>query len=773
MIRVFRPAEIPPSLQPDKIKNQLAKLKKFYKPSADKRTQDRFEFDYKPLKSAETYLAKVFNNKCAYCEAPIKSIRSADLENFRPKRGAKGFSGEEFSDDHYWWLFYEWRNLYYSCEQCNRFKQTFFPVAEKRIAVGTAYEDIINNEKNLLIDPCNEYPELFLQFNGDGTVEAASESNGKTISEKGRVTIDVLKLNRTDLIQNRKKALSELVFKCNEIKKTFYSKKISESTVVKRTEDFLLTVTKVCSENSAEEYLGANRSYLKNWMDSASFEFWFLEDDRYIVGGNELVYKVMSKYKVKFKRHINNIQKPYKEADKKETEQTNKVLSGETGVFLKRIEIRNFKSLKRFSLNFPSKQVLEAESPNITLKYIDNSEPWLMLLGENGVGKSSLLQAIALTLMGQKYIDKLKRVKLDFRQFVCHDATSGYVKIFVHGTEKPYSIKFSKTGELNSTIIGKPPTSLLAYGSTRLLPIGRLKPEIADGRVKALNLFRPDVALTDAKAWLIGLYKESTMRKKKKPLFGWIGRAIKDLLLFTKKEELTVIENEVCIRYSPKKYDRLDDLSDGYKSVIALAIDIIKTLIKDNTTIEAVQGIVLIDEIGTHLHPTWRMQVVKRFRQVFPRVQFIVTTHDPLCLRGLKKGEVAVFIKDKRHRIHVATELPDPGGFNAEQLLSSEFFGLNSTKEPEVADAFNEYYYLLSRKDLSAKQESRLTKLKNYLRDKQHLGNSMREEMMLVATDKLLAETKTKNIPIQRFKLEAETIEEVKNVYQTIETTTV
>ena len=48
----------------------------------------------------------------------------------------------------------------------------------------------------------------------------------------------------------------------------------------------------------------------------------------------------------------------------------------------------------------------------------------------------------------------------------------------------------------------------------------------------------------------------------------------------------------------------------------------------------------LLDEIDTHLHPTWKMQIVRGLRQMMPAMQFITPTHEPLCLRGLEEGEV-------------------------------------------------------------------------------------------------------------------------------------
>src|SRR3546814_20575292 len=54
------------------------------------------------------------------------------------------------------------------------------------------------------------------------------------------------------------------------------------------------------------------------------------------------------------------------------------------------------------------------------------------------------------------------------------------------------------------------------------------------------------------------------------------------------------------------------------------------------------RALVLVDEIEAHLHPRWKLRIMKGLREALPNVTFIVTTHDPLCLRGLGANEVMV-----------------------------------------------------------------------------------------------------------------------------------
>src|SRR5206468_3419044 len=87
-------------------------------------------------------------------------------------------------------------------------------------------------------------------------------------------------------------------------------------------------------------------------------------------------------------------------------------------------------------------------------------------------------------------------------------------------------------------------------------------------------------------------------------------------------------------------------------------------------------------------------RIVERLGWTFPNFQFIVTTHEPLCLRGLGEGEICVM---KRVKSKVIGEDPaiSPADLRVDQLLTSELFGLQSTIDPEIDDKFYNYYRLL------------------------------------------------------------------------------
>jgi hypothetical protein len=173
--------------------------------------------------------------------------------------------------------------------------------------------------------------------------------------------------------------------------------------------------------------------------------------------------------------------------------------------------------------------------------------------------------------------------------------------------------------------------------------------------------------------------------------------------------------------------------------MLILVCDILRTVLTIWDEVEQAEGIVLIDELGAHLHPRWRMRVVGALRATLPRMQFIVSTHDPLCLRGLEDGEVIVLRRNERRQIVAITDLPPVKGLRVEQLLTSEHFGLGSTNDPEVDDLLTEYYRLRAQPRPSKQAAQRLAVVERRLMELEQLGTTERERLVLRAADDFIA----------------------------------
>lgn len=90
--------------------------------------------------------------------------------------------------------------------------------------------------------------------------------------------------------------------------------------------------------------------------------------------------------------------------------------------------------------------------------------------------------------------------------------------------------------------------------------------------------------------------------------------------------------------------DRLENKSDGEKSIISLVADIAYNLSIANRLPEFnylnSEGIVLIDEIGAHLHPKWQRKIIPILREIFPNIQFFITTHSPQVISSIESSKI-------------------------------------------------------------------------------------------------------------------------------------
>lgn len=87
----------------------------------------------------------------------------------------------------------------------------------------------------------------------------------------------------------------------------------------------------------------------------------------------------------------------------------------------------------------------------------------------------------------------------------------------------------------------------------------------------------------------------------------------------------------------------INQISDGERSFIAILGDMVRRLALANPDLDNPlqgHGIVLIDELELHLHPTWQRQIVENLRETFPNIQFIGTTHSPFVLQSIQPGEL-------------------------------------------------------------------------------------------------------------------------------------
>ncbi len=139
------------------------------------------------------------HKKCCFCEVLIG--QDGDVEHFRPKAATRQAPGKPLQYPGYYWLAYEWSNLYLACPGCNqRHKKNLFPL-QNPADRATDHKQNLDREQPLFIDPGKENPEDFIAF--DGVIAFAIDDN-----PRGNATIAALQLNDRDgLKEDRRQRL--------------------------------------------------------------------------------------------------------------------------------------------------------------------------------------------------------------------------------------------------------------------------------------------------------------------------------------------------------------------------------------------------------------------------------------------------------------------------------------------------------------------------------------------------------------------------------------
>jgi hypothetical protein len=139
-------------------------------------------------------------------------------------------------------------------------------------------------------------------------------------------------------------------------------------------------------------------------------------------------------------------------------------------------------------------------------------------------------------------------------------------------------------------------------------------------------------------------------------------------------------------------------------------------------------------------------------------------------LRGLFNRELVVLQRTPHNKIiAIDRDLPAIEGMRVDQLLTSEYFGLNSTIDPELDEQFNEYYQLLAIHKRSQDQENRLDELKAQLDQYRVFGNTRRQRLAMEAIDEFLAQEPEIVSLDQRSDLKAETKRRVADMWAQVQ----
>jgi energy-coupling factor transporter ATP-binding protein EcfA2 len=413
---------------------------------------------------------------------------------------------------------------------------------------------------------------------------------------------------------------------------------------------------------------------------------------------------------------------------------------------IQRIRIANIKSINTLDWAIPEGQ----------------AAGWHVIIGDNGAGKSTFLRAVVLALIGPV---EAAGLRLDWDAWLRSGTESGSIRLDLRYDPKldnfsgpgrrgaelvPAAVLIERDGlfaqlKKNSAVKPNPDRHIwsgaggwfsAAYGPFRRFSGGDTEYERLlsfRSRLAAhLSVFNEAFALGEGLRWLQELQFKRLERQPEGALLDrLIGFVNQDDFLPHHTRISEVTSSGVVFTDSTDQRVLVENLSDGYRSILSMTFELIRQMVNtygadavfdatDSTVITA-PGVVLIDEVDAHLHPSWQKRIGLWFRRHFPHVQFIVTTHSPLVCQAATEGSV--------------WRLPRPGdsepggmvvGQDLDRLLygnlldaySTGVFGLDSTRSEESQRKLVRLAQLNRkelRSQLSAKEQQEQEQLRSIL----------------------------------------------------------
>lgn len=640
-------------------------------------------------------LDKLFDGRCAFCEAevPTQAYRLRPFENALP------YQASEHAHLYYLWMDVAWQNLYSICSSCLPENAEYFPVFGKRAPLPSLrhFEEYAADntglwpeyplkERPVLLDPCLD-KELHLEIGvqGDGRLVG--------IGQRGVVTIEHFSLNADQRIAQRAEAFRyyfEDLLNCTLHPELDIPPPFPGRPDMQFGGSWYLLLRRLAISVAAQT---GHRPILSRSRIGGAFNR--------LRGDPEAEKLLRACWSRTSTETIAPFSGPLIHAPR-EQEPT-----------VVRVNIENFKSLEHLELTLPpARPALSPQDKPRT--------PALLVLGENAAGKSSILEAIALGISTGPAIRELNLRREDL--ILDPVLLGGKKRRAKLAARVEIGMSDQSTHELTITPDGFHRTPqhhrshipVFAYGAFRQYQ----KSGDSHSRTYVHNLFDGGI-LPNPEKWLRSLAVDR---------YAMVIRALAHILTIDEKFEVirwdevreqyfvvTAVENKKVLARTS-----LSAASSGFRSVLAMVCDVMrgmmdKAIMPHFETLETASAVVLIDEVEAHLHPRWKMQIMQGLRKALPKVTFIATSHDPLCLRGMDDGETRVL---RRIRLkppgtaaglpaytEVATELPPASEMSVEQLLTSDLFQLHSTDDPQMEKRFAEIADLLALEQRSEEEQ--------------------------------------------------------------------
>jgi len=298
----------------------------------------------------------------------------------------------------------------------------------------------------------------------------------------------------------------------------------------------------------------------------------------------------------------------------------------------------------------------------------------IYLLGENGVGKTILLQAILMGLRNENKEEKVLKQLIENQEFILGNSTkkgNNSLKIEIESSANvEYKFLYPTAKNQNS----KP--NVFAYGVNR----SRFTDNPSDHN-GYLTLFG-DLMLKNPVRFLEDIQRKEAIGVSKITLNKAI-ELLENVVNFENETQEIKIEHlrgdfSFIERGTKLKFEQL---SDGYKSALTWLSDLLSCLVKyqpDATSLNEFNAIVLVDEIDLLLHPRWAYRLMSRLRELFPNIQWFISTHSPVITLGASKDAVFYTLYKENGKTKVSEQLTYEmvADLMSNSILTSPLFGM-------------------------------------------------------------------------------------------------
>ncbi|MGK7911153.1 MAG: AAA family ATPase [Synechococcus sp.] len=382
-------------------------------------------------------------------------------------------------------------------------------------------------------------------------------------------------------------------------------------------------------------------------------------------------------------------------------------------MYIDSIQIQNFRTFRKSEIDFvhPNRTPDSLKMPRPKLPNIN------LVLGVNGLGKTTLLKAIAIAALGPSVSDsgifpyrlirrepdaqtkalqpKQACIKATFTPHQQDRTPSNLEKIeseitilkrgdleslrWTYGEEDYWQPIFSSTSDA---------FFFVGYGASRRvekaerLDLGSRKSSAFIRAQRIQSLFEEAHSLIPLNSWLPRFKTENPGR------FTQVVHLIDRLMGNDHYNFQGIFEEGEYIFERGGLQVPFPALSDGYRAFLGWVGDLLyhvcMTCPSGKKLVEN-KGIVMVDEIDLHLHPQWQMTLLPLISRQLPNIQFIVTSHSPLVVSSLEWMNIIATVPMKGQASKATRLEQSVQGLDADQVLLTDYFGLKSTRTSNQA----------------------------------------------------------------------------------------